>query len=278
MSDQYAVIGNPIAHSKSPWIHSSFAKQLGESVEYNLLSADTDAFSAAIRAFTATGGKGLNVTVPFKQEAWAAADELSDHARKAGAVNTLSFLDNGRIRGDNTDGVGLVRDLIENQSVTLKGRRILMMGAGGAVRGVLQPLLEQSPTEIYIVNRTVERAEELAMLFAELGQITAGSYADLTEQGAFDVIINGSSSSLGGELPPLPASIVAPGCHAYDMMYAAEPTIFERWCTDHQVSSVSNGLGMLVEQAAESFWIWRNKRPDTAPVLKALSDSLKATA
>lgn len=197
MSDQYAVIGNPIAHSKSPWIHSSFAKQLGESVEYNLLSADTDAFSAAIRAFTATGGKGLNVTVPFKQEAWAAADELSDHARKAGAVNTLSFLDNGRIRGDNTDGVGLVRDLIENQSVTLKGRRILMMGAGGAVRGVLQPLLEQSPTEIYIVNRTVERAEELAMLFAELGQITAGSYADLTEQGAFDVIINGSSSSLG---------------------------------------------------------------------------------
>jgi len=278
MSDQYAVIGNPIAHSKSPWIHSSFAKQLGENIEYSLLTADTDAFATAIRDFAAKGGKGLNVTVPFKQEAWAAADELSDHARKAGAVNTLSFLEDGRVRGDNTDGVGLVRDLIQNQSVTLEGRRILIMGAGGAVRGVLQPLLEQSPAEIYIVNRTVERAENLAGLFAEFGHVSAGSYAALPEKGAFDVIINGSSSSLGGELPPLPASIVASGCHAYDMMYAAEPTIFERWCTDNQVSSISNGLGMLVEQAAESFWIWRHKRPETAAVLKALTDSLKATA
>lgn len=278
MSDQYAVIGNPIAHSKSPWIHSSFAEQLGENIEYSLLTADTDAFATAIQNFAAKGGKGLNVTVPFKQEAWAAADELSDHARKAGAVNTLSFLEDGRVRGDNTDGVGLVRDLIQNQSVTLEGRRILIMGAGGAVRGVLQPLLEQSPTEICIVNRTVERAENLAGLFAEFGNVSAGSYADLLEKGAFDVIINGSSSSLGGELPPLPASIVASGCHAYDMMYAAEPTIFEHWCTDNQVSSISNGLGMLVEQAAESFWIWRHKRPETAAVLKALTDSLKATA
>ena len=276
MTNQYAVIGHPIAHSKSPWIHTSFARQLGESIEYQLLAADPGAFTAAVQRFVANGGKGLNVTLPFKQEAWAAADELSDHARKAGAVNTLSFLEDGRVRGDNTDGVGLVRDLMQNQSVVLRARRILIMGAGGAVRGVLQPLLEQSPSEIHIVNRTVKRAEDLAALFAEFGHVTAGSYAGLAEKGAFDVIINGSSSSLGGELPPLPASIIAPACHAYDMMYAAEPTIFERWCAENQVASVSNGLGMLVEQAAESFWIWRHKRPATADVLKALADSLKA--
>ena len=273
MSDQYAVIGNPIAHSKSPWIHSSFAKQLGESIEYSLLTADTDAFATAIRDFAAKGGKGLNVTVPFKQEAWAAADELSDHARKAGAVNTLSFLEDGRVRGDNTDGVGLVRDLIQNQSVTLEGRRILIMGAGGAVRGVLQPLLEQSPAEIYIVNRTVERAENLADLFAEFGHVTAGSYADLPEKGAFDVIINGTAASLAGELPPLPTSLLIAGGFGYDMMYGAKPTLFMDWVTERG-GHAADGLGMLVEQAAESFNVWRGVMPATALVIEQLRNEL----
>lgn len=276
MSDQYAVIGHPINHSKSPWIHSEFAQQLNEDISYSLLESDPEpeAFQKTVRAFIAMGGKGLNVTVPFKQEAWAMADELSDQAKLAGAINTLSFTADGKIRGDNTDGVGLVRDLIDNQTVNLSGKRVLILGAGGAVRGVIQPLLKQQVAQVHIVNRTVQKATDLVELFADMGNISASSYTDLTDTGDFDVIINGTASSLSGELPPLVSSIVAEGCHAYDMMYSAQKTVFEIWCSNNGVASISNGLGMLVEQAAESFSIWRGVRPQTNSVLIELSKQL----
>lgn len=274
MSDQYAVIGHPISHSKSPWIHENFAKQLNEDINYSLIDSEPTEFKKRVGAFIDNGAKGLNVTVPFKQEAWAMADELSDHAKLAGAVNTLSFNADGTIRGDNTDGVGLVSDLTKNQGIALSGKRVLILGAGGAVRGVVQPLLEQRVAQIHIVNRTIQKATDLVELFEQYGNVSSGSYDDLASVGSFDVIINGTASSLSGELPPLTPEIVADGCHAYDMMYAAEKTVFEIWCSENRVASVSNGLGMLVEQAAESFWIWRGVRPKTADILEALSKQL----
>lgn len=276
MSDQYAVIGHPISHSKSPWIHGEFAQQLNEDITYSLLDSDPspEIFSKVVQEFIAKGAKGLNVTVPFKQEAWAMADELSDHAKLAGAVNTLSFTADGRVRGDNTDGVGLIRDLSHNQGIVLSGKRVLILGAGGAVRGVIQPLLEQQVAQIHIVNRTVQKATDLAELFNDIGCVSAGGYKDLANIGGFDVIINGTASSLSGELPPLVPSIIADSCHAYDMMYAAQKTVFEIWCSNNGVASVSNGLGMLVEQAAESFLIWRGVRPETRSVLTELSKQL----
>lgn len=274
MSDQYAVIGHPISHSKSPWIHENFAKQLNEDINYSLLDSEPTAFKKTVGAFIDNGAKGLNVTVPFKQEAWAMADELSDHAKLAGAVNTLSFNADGTIRGDNTDGVGLVSDLTKNQGVKLSGKRVLILGAGGAVRGVIQPLLEQQVAKIHIVNRTVQKATDLAELFEQYGNVSSGSYEGLASAGSFDVIINGTASSLSGELPPLTPEIVAESCHAYDMMYAAEKTVFEIWCSENGVASIRNGLGMLVEQAAESFWIWRGVRPKTADILEKLSRQL----
>ena len=274
MSDQYAVIGHPISHSKSPWIHAEFAKQLNEDISYALIDSKPDEFISTVQAFTGKGAKGLNVTVPFKQEAWLMAGELSEHAKLAGAVNTLSFRADGTIRGDNTDGVGLVSDLTKNQGMSLADKRVLILGAGGAVRGVLQPLLEQNVSQIHIVNRTVQKALDLAELFSDYQNISASSYDDLSGAGKFDLIINGTASSLSGELPPLTKSILAEGCHAYDMMYAAQKTVFEIWCLDNGAESVQNGLGMLVEQAAESFWIWRGIRPNTAPILEALSRQL----
>jgi len=276
MQDQYAVIGHPVSHSRSPWIHSEFALQLAEPLVYSLLDAKPDAFEQTVQQFREQGGRGLNVTVPFKQEAWAMVDQLSDHAQLAGAVNTLSFLSDGTVRGDNTDGVGLVRDLMQHQGVTLANKRVLILGAGGAVRGVIQPILEQTPSTLHIVNRTPEKALELAKVFADYGEVSAGGYDELATLGAYDVIINGTASSLGGELPPLVASILAEHCHAYDMMYAPEPTVFERWCQEQGAGSVSNGLGMLVEQAAESFYIWRGVRPNTAEILRRLKAEIAA--
>lgn len=276
MSDQYAVIGHPISHSKSPWIHAEFAKQLNEEINYALIDSEPDEFVTTVQAFIDKGAKGLNVTVPFKQEAWAMAAELSKHAKLAGAVNTLSFNPDGTIRGDNTDGVGLVNDLTKNQGMTLSGKRVLILGAGGAVRGVLQPLLEQKVSQIHIVNRTVQKALGLVELFHEYENISASSYDDLSDAGMFDLIINGTASSLSGELPPLTKGILSDDCHAYDMMYAAKKTVFEIWCLENGAGSVQNGLGMLVEQAAESFWIWRGVRPNTAPVLERLSQQLSS--
>lgn len=283
--DKYAVIGNPIAHSKSPQIHSYFAQQAEEQLMYEALLSPLDEFTKTVTEFREGNGRGLNVTVPFKQEAFELADELSDYAKNAGAVNTLVFREDGSIYGTNTDGIGLVRDLVENHRSLIQDKRILLLGAGGAVRGVMQPLLMQMPKQMFIANRTPERAIELATDMQDVVkkessqqsansscELAGGGFADILSfgSGEFDLIINGTAASLQGIMPPIPESCLASGVHCYDMMYGGRPTAFENWCEDQGAAKVMNGLGMLVEQAAESFSIWRGKMPDTKPVLEAM--------
>ena len=271
--DYYAVFGNPIAHSKSPLIHRLFAEQTGENLSYDALLAPLDNFAGAVRAFFQQG-RGANITVPFKEQAWRLADETSPRAERAGAVNTLTRLADGRLRGDNTDGPGLSADLVNNAGVTIKGRRLLLLGAGGAARGVVEALLQQQPAELVIANRTAEKARLLATIFAEQGPVAAGDMNSLA--GPFDLIINATSASLSGALPALDNSLIAPGQSVcYDMMYGAEPTVFNRW-GQSLGATTHDGLGMLVEQAAEAFAIWRGVRPDTAPVLALLRQRLGA--
>ena len=277
MTDRYCVFGNPVAHSKSPAIHAAFAEQTGEAIEYTAIAAPLDDFAGAWRRFVAEGGRGANVTVPFKEEAFRLCDTLSQRARRAGAVNTLILGGNGlsqdlKVYGDTTDGVGLVRDL-KRHGVTLAGARVLVLGAGGAVRGVLEPLLAERPVGVRVANRTAAKAEVLAGDFSELGEIIGGGFDAVA--GQFELVINGTSASLAGDLPPLPGGLFASGATAYDMMYGAEPTVFLRWAAEHGARPV-DGLGMLVEQAAESFFQWRGKRPDTAPVLAELRRALAA--
>ncbi len=267
--DRYAVIGNPIAHSKSPHIHAMFAEQTGQAMRYERILAPLDGFRDAVLDFRDDGGHGLNVTVPFKLEACVLADRLSDRARRAGAVNTLIFRPDGSIEGDNTDGAGLVRDLL-GAGIGLGNRRILLLGAGGAVRGVLAPLLAEKPAALVIANRTADKAIALAHDFADLGPVEGCGFDDLPGQ-RFDLVINGTSASLTGELPPLPDDLLTAGGDAYDMAYGSEPTPFQRWAQAHGARHALDGLGMLVEQAAESFWLWRGVRPDTAPVRQALA-------
>lgn len=271
--DMYAVIGNPVAHSKSPWIHTQFAEQTGQTLSYDKLSADVDAFDEAVDAFRQAGGKGLNVTVPFKLDAFEYADELSERARLAGAVNTLSFTGGGQVRGDNTDGAGLVADLKNNLQLDLAGKDILILGAGGAVRGVLGPLLAEHPRHIVMANRSMEKAILLAEQFQTWGEVSGCGYVDLGTQ-AFDLIINGTSMGLDGQMPALPDNILRSGGAAYDMAYGSEPTVFMQWGQTHGAAAAADGLGMLVEQAAESFYIWRGQRPVSQPVLGALRQSL----
>lgn len=274
MIDRYAVFGNPIAHSRSPRIHALFAQQTGQQLRYTAELSTPETFVADMRAFQAQGAKGCNITVPFKQQAWELADALSYYAARAKAVNTLEFREGGVIYGANTDGLGLLRDLQQNHGLSLQGKRLLLLGAGGAVRGVLQPLLEAEPASIFIANRTASKAEALAIDFAEFGAVSGGGFADIS--GAFDLIINGTAASLQGELPPLPAGCVAAGGCAYDMMYAAQPTAFVQWGRAQGAALALDGLGMLVEQAAEAFYIWRGIRPDTTPVLTQLRAELAA--
>ncbi len=271
--DAYAVMGNPIGHSKSPQIHAQFAAQTKQRLEYTAILVDRGGFAQAVGNFGANGGKGLNVTVPFKEEAWALADERSARAERAGAVNTLMLRDGGRVYGDNTDGVGLVRDLTLNHGAVLAGKRILVLGAGGAVRGVLAPLLAEAPCALFIANRTAEKAHALADLFADLGAVSGGGYERLGGQ-PYDVVINGTAASLAGELPPLPDGLLAEGAFCYDMMYGAAPTPFMQWATAQGAAQAVDGLGMLVEQAAESFTLWRGVRPETAPVIAKLRAQL----
>jgi len=268
--EKYAVIGNPIEHSKSPIIHGLFAQQTDDAMSYDTILGPLEEFAETVAKFQQAGGKGLNVTVPFKEQAWNLADELSDYAKRAGAVNTLVMQDDGTFYGANTDGIGLIRDLKVNHNVVLKGKRILLMGAGGAGKGVVQPLLEEHPQCLVIANRTPERATTLAQDFADLGDVTGGSFNDLREQGQFDIIINATAASLQGIMPPLPESCLSEKSVCYDMMYGGRPTAFEYWCEDHGASLVLNGLGMLVEQAAESYFIWRGIMPVTKPVLDSL--------
>lgn len=268
-TDRYAVMGNPIAHSKSPSIHRQFAEQTGQALEYAAVLVDIGHFAEAVAAFRRDGGKGLNVTVPFKQDAWQLATWRTPRAARAGAVNTLWWDGAERLCGDTTDGVGLVRDLRDNHAVPLRGRRVLLVGAGGAARGVVEPLLSERPAALTIANRTAERALELAAMFGEFGPVTGCGFDALAGQ-AFDLVINATAAGLAGEVPPLSGTVFAPGACAYDMMYGSEPTAFVRWSLAQGCARALDGLGMLVEQAAEAFFVWRGVRPDTAPVIARL--------
>lgn len=270
-NDLYAVVGNPISHSKSPRIHSLFASETREAVEYTAIQAPLEAFADTVKDFFAKGGKGLNVTVPFKEQAWNLAEVHSERAKKAGASNTLYQDSEGRLVADNTDGIGLVTDLTVNAGVNLTGRRVLILGAGGAVRGVLGPILSVQPGELVIANRTVAKAQALVDLFADDAGDTRLSAAGFTEvSGPFDVIINGTSASLQGDLPPVSPDILSADTVVYDMMYTPGMTTFNQWAVDNGANRIMDGLGMLVEQAAESFRLWRGVRPQTAPVMDEL--------
>lgn len=269
MTDKYAVIGNPIEHSKSPLIHVEFARQTGQEMAYGRILGNPRDFSGDVRRFVADGGRGLNVTVPFKEDAWKLADERSPRAESAGAVNTLILHMDGRLRGDNTDGVGLVHDLTENHGFELKGKRVLLLGAGGASRGVLRPLLETGPGELVIANRTAAKALDLAAAGASLGPVR-GCGLDALPGQSFDLIVNGTSAGLGGAVPAIPDDCLAPGGWTYDMLYGDAPTPFRCWGAEHGAARSLDGLGMLVEQAAESFYLWRGVRPQTAPVIALL--------
>lgn len=274
MTDRYMVVGNPIAHSKSPQIHTLFAQQTTQDILYTKLKVEHGTFPEVVTNFgKELGGKGLNVTVPYKHEAYDLADERSPRAELAGAVNTLVLREDGSCFGDNTDGIGLLRDLTQNHGVTIKGKKVLVLGAGGAVRGVLEPLLAEQPAQLTITNRTAERAEDLAELFAAYGNVDGGGFDELDGQ-HYDLVINGTAASLKGKLPPLPFDLLAEGATCYDMMYSAEPTPFMAWATEYGAEKVLDGLGMLVEQAAESFEIWRGVAPETGPVIKQLRDEL----
>lgn len=277
MTDLYCVFGNPIAHSKSPVIHAAFAEQTGEDLRYEARLAAVDGFLAAISAFVAEGGRGANVTVPFKEEAYRRCDRLSDRAARAGAVNTLQFID-GDVLGDNTDGAGLVCDISVNLGRSLTGQRILLLGAGGASRGVIAPLLAGQPAALRIANRSPDKAQQLAKAFADLAAgaaLSGGAFPELAGQ-QFDVVINATSASLSGDSLPLPAGIFAPGSLAYDMMYGKGETPFLALASTQGAAQCADGLGMLVEQAAEAFTLWRGKRPQTAAVLASLRAGLSA--
>jgi shikimate dehydrogenase len=269
--DKYAVIGNPIEHSKSPQIHAAFARQTGEAVEYGRILGNPDDFAGDVRRFLAEGGQGLNVTVPFKEEAWRLADELSPRAHTAGAVNTLIRLEKNQLRGDNTDGIGMVRDLAVNQGFRFRDKRILMLGAGGAVRGVMRPLLEQNPKRVVIANRTASKAYSLAHGLSQLGQV-AGCGFDELEGMQFDLIINGTSSGLAGEVPAIPDNVLRKGGWCYDMLYSNSATPFQVWGREHNAAKSLDGLGMLVEQAAESFNLWRGVLPETSEIICSLRE------
>lgn len=271
--DVYAVAGHPVAHSRSPFIHACFAEQTGESIRYGTLDVPPQDFAREVGRFRAQGGRGLNVTVPLKEQAFAYATTLSERARRAGAVNTLRFDGAHEVWADNTDGVGLVRDLSTNLGVELAGRRILLLGAGGAARGVLGPLLDAAPALLMVANRTLVRADALVAQFAAHGEVRACGL-DAIPLLSFDLLINATTTSLSGVGLPLTREHLADSALCYDMMYAAKATVFLRHALALGAARTADGRGMLVEQAAESFWLWRGKRPRTAPVIEALGEAL----
>ncbi|WP_281559018.1 shikimate dehydrogenase [Thalassomonas sp. RHCl1] len=268
--DQYRVFGNPIKHSRSPYIHQAFAKETAQELTYQTQLIELDAFEQDIKAFARAGGKGGNVTVPFKEQALALCDQVSKRAALAGAVNTLSFSD-GQILGDNTDGVGLVKDLLANK-VPLNNSRILLIGAGGAAKGVVLPLLEQQPQQLVIANRTLSKAEQICQLVSD-SRLTCCTF-EQTNNYDFDVIINATSASLDGHLPAVPETVIAGAEVCYDMVYAKQLTPFLLWAKEAGANKVIDGLGMLVAQAAESFNIWRGVMPSTDEVLQKLRADL----
>jgi shikimate dehydrogenase len=269
MSDRYAVFGNPVAHSKSPQIHKMFAQQTGQDMSYEAILAPLDGFENSVREFIAAGGRGVNVTVPFKEEAFGLATQRTMRASAAGAVNTLIF-EGSEIVGENTDGEGLISDIEKNIGIQISGKRALLLGAGGAARGVMLRLLYEMPSSLVIANRTTERARQLTELFSAeaQGTLRSATFAQLAYDDAFDVVINATSAGLSGATLPLPDSVFSPDCLAYDMVYGRE-TPFMRQARDAG-ARVADGLGMLVEQAAEAFYVWRGVRPDTVRVLNFL--------
>ena len=272
--DRYAVIGNPIAHSKSPSIHGAFARHTGQDLEYLRILGDPGDFAGEVRRFFGAGGRGLNVTVPFKEQAWAISDARSPRAEMAGAVNTLMPLSGGGLYGDNTDGVGLIADLTVNHGFDFAGKRVLLLGAGGASRGALTPLLGTGLAGLVIANRTAAKARALAAR-ADAGDSiekcpVLGCGLDELGSSVFDLIVNGTSAGLAGDVPGIPAGCLAPGGWTYDMLYADQPTPFCRWGLAQGAARALDGLGMLVEQAAESFLLWRGVRPATLPVIAML--------
>ena len=274
---RFAVFGNPIKHSRSPFIHAEFAAQCDLELEYRALRVELGDFERAVTAFFDGGGSGLNITVPFKEAAAAMAAKPTPRASRAGAVNTLWRDAEGVLHGDTTDGVGLVRDMVANLGWTIQGSQVLIVGAGGAVRGILEPLMRELPESVHIVNRTVERAAQLAEEFGGLGRLTADGYDSLADR-QFDLVINASSAGLQGEWPSLPPGILRERCCCYDLLYGAEPTTFMRWSAQNAAWAVSDGLGMLVEQAAEAFYVWHRRRPETQPVIQQLRGVLAAAA
>ncbi len=274
MTDKYAVIGNPIGHSKSPDIHRMFANQTNQDMAYTALQAEPDQFDSAIDEFISSNGMGLNITLPFKQEAFRLANQLSVHAQRSGAVNTLIISSTGEIHGDNTDGVGLLRDLTKNLNIKVNEARILVLGAGGAVRGILPSLIDEKPVSITLANRTESKAHDIANLFLEVFPISPNRYDQLAGK-TFDLIINGTSSSVTHSMPEIPNRILELNGFVYDLMYASEPTPFLKWGISQGASLATDGLGMLVEQAAQSFYLWRSILPETEIVIKTLKQQFQ---
>ena len=275
VTDRYGVMGYPVSHSRSPVIHRLFAIQTKQNIQYELLQVAPEKLETAVRQFGRTGGKGLNITVPHKSEVVRLIDDMSERASNAGAVNTLVFRDND-IYGDNTDGVGFMHDLQLNQGVQLKDAKILILGAGGATRGIVGPLLEAEPDSIVIANRTFPKARNLADHFASQGPVDACRFQDVHSLPVYDLVINATSAGVKGEMPPYPEQAIHPNTICYDLSYGLTPTPFSLWAIEHGAAKSVMGWGMLVEQAAESFHIWRGVRPDTASVLKQLSVNIKA--
>ncbi|PLC43027.1 shikimate dehydrogenase [Ralstonia pickettii] len=273
MTDHYAVIGNPISHTKSPLIHGLFAQEARQDMQYTAIEGPVEpdtAFADVVRTFAAGGGKGMNVTAPFKLKAFAMADERSERAALAGAVNAMKF-EGGRILADNFDGIGLVRDIEINLGRPMSGKRVLMLGAGGAARGALLPFLEAKPAELVIANRDVAKAQALVAQVAGRAVVVACGYAELEGMGRFDLVVNATSASLTGDLPPVPPSIFRPDGMAYELAYGKRLTPFLRLARNAGVRNLADGVGMLVEQAAEAFAWWRGVRPDTRPVIDRLT-------
>lgn len=266
--DKYAVFGSPISHSKSPRIHQLFAQQTNQALEYTAQEVGAENFTQAVDDFFAQGGKGLNCTVPLKELAWQFANEKTNRANSAKAVNTLIKQADGSILGDNTDGIGLIRDLKQNHDIELAGQRILILGAGGATRGILSPLLDQQPECLVVANRTVEKAWQLAI---EFNHSLEGCGFDTLHEQQFDIILNATSASLHDELPPISGNLLAENGVCYDVAYGNAPTTFVRWGQEHKARKSLDGLGMLVEQAAEAFFLWRGVRPDTQAVIELLN-------
>jgi shikimate dehydrogenase len=268
--DRYGVMGYPVAHSRSPVIHRLFAQQTGQELRYELLRVAPEKLEEAVRQFQRTGGKGLNITVPHKRTVFRLVDHLSERASTAGAVNVLTFRNN-EIYGENTDGIGLLRDLVVNLGMSLQGANILILGAGGATRGIVGPLLEMQPRHLCIANRTLKRAQDLVERFGNRDSITASSFNAVPVSGPYDLVINATSAVHGGDMPPYPETAISSATFCYDLSYSLHPTPFCDWAREHGAAHAVMGWGMLVEQAAESFHIWRAVRPDTQPVLKQIA-------